>query len=327
MTELQSRFSLKQVIIIPLIITLLVGFIMTIICYASLNMIRNEQSEWYATPIWALVLFFALWAYSIRYYLILFKQYRFTERGFYFSNIFKKEFVSWATIREINIVVIGVEGFLYNYFLEDSSSIVEKSGRNIILFSKYYKNMPAIRRHLEFVQNQILLNKGIKEELPKKNVIQFDKNYRRQFSFIEFKGNFLLNSNGILISIFVLFSLLSLYLCVQSMNFFLFYFFMVFTLFFVFALGSQFYYFQFDGEYLKVRNHLFLFKSSKVKISDIRMAFVTANFKKSNSLRVVMNNFETKTFMAGSLKDKHWRELIQTLREHEIPLEENLFFE
>ena len=141
--NIQSKFSIKQVVVIPIVTTLFVCFLISIISFLSIKM-AHDGTPLYETPIWVVLVFGLLLFWSIPYYLKMFKQYVFLDNGFEVRNVFGKEFHSWNNVKKVSIIENRFEKFLWQYLEEDALSIYLKNGEVIELFSKYYKNTPVL---------------------------------------------------------------------------------------------------------------------------------------------------------------------------------------
>jgi hypothetical protein len=95
-----------------------------------------------------------------------------------------------------------------------------------------------------------------------------------------------------------------------------------------FAFGIQLFYFEISDECLGIRNHLFFWYKKIYRLEDIQGAILESPFRRSYSLRIKTNNFESNTYGAGSLRRDDWKALARKLRSlsihfrSEIPLDD-----
>jgi hypothetical protein len=91
--------------------------------------------------------------------------------------------------------------------------------------------------------------------------------------------------------------------------------------------GYQLHNFRLNEKLLVVRNHVWLWRNDIYKIEDLREIVFEEPHKMSTSLRVITNNYETKLYPAGSIKNKSWRRLCRRLTELGIPVRNEAYFE
>lgn len=92
-----------------------------------------------------------------------------------------------------------------------------------------------------------------------------------------------------------------------------------FALFYTAVAGGQLFYFQLDGDRLVVRNHIFRWYQRQYSPEEIGNVSFERRPKSSNVLRILTKDFKSRTFGAGTLWEKHWRELREALEARNIP--------
>jgi|GEM_PF-682689 len=136
-----------------------------------------------------------------------------------------------------------------------------------------------------------------------------------------YKGNPLLSFQGIL-----LWSLVVFFLCIGVLDFKWHHhrdvFAMVISLsiFAFILLSTQMHYFAIKGECLIIKNYNFLWVKRVYDLKDIREVVFEPGKSRlaTNTLRIIMNDFTSKTYPAGTLRDKKWMQLKEDLEKQGI---------
>lgn len=76
-----------------------------------------------------------------------------------------------------------------------------------------------------------------------------------------------------------------------------------------FGLGLQMNYFLISGQDLIVKNHYFFWFTKIYKIENIIAVNFENPYRRSEALKIVTNDFESKLYGAGSLREKDWKAL------------------
>ncbi len=314
--NLQSKFSIKHVIIEPIVIVILVSILGTIVVFVALNMME-EGTSFYKTPIWVLPLFLLLLFSSFRYYSKIFRRYTFFDRGFEVRNIYGKKFHSWSSVKELSIIQSRYEKILWQYMNEDALCIQLEDGNILELFSKYYRNMPEIRQLLSSKNNLVITdayddyNEEVKK-FPKKSTI---------------KGIFTSNIEGLtIVGILFIYTIITLmrWSSITPFGYVIIFMFPIIMLFF---FGFLFYYFQLDQNYLIIRNQIFFHVKHRVELNNIRVIYFEQKFRKGPSIRIIDKNYNVKSFQSVSLREKHWKLLISNLKNQNIKVVDNLYYD
>ena len=314
--SIQTKFSIKQVIVSPIVLVIIVCFLCSIITFASIETTK-DGTPLYKTPIWTIIPFILMLIWTVRYYLKTFKRYIFLDRGFEIKTIFGKEFYPWKTVKQISIIENNYQKILWQYIEEDSLSIYLKNGKSIELYSMYYKNMPEIRRYFNSKDGLSVINSYTKD------VNRISKPFIKS----NYKGSFIFSFNGI-ISIFLI-SLSGLMLLNQwpSIKPIGFIFLIGLPLLIVSVFGFQSYYFKLNQKYLVVKNHIFLHVNHKIDLEKVKVIYFEQKFKKEPSIRIITDDYSIVSFQGATLKNKQWKSLILNLKEQDISIVDELFYE
>jgi hypothetical protein len=277
----------------------------------------KDGTSLYKTPIWTIILFVLMLIWTIRYYLKTFKQYTFFDRGFEIKTVFRKEFHSWKTIKEISIVKNSYEKILWQYMKEDVLSIYLKNEKVFELYSKYYKNMPQIRQHLSSKNNLNIFNSYIEKNNTPLSL----------FNKETYKGSFMFCLEGLLILFFVISFGLTLIAKWHSITLIGLFFMIGLPLFVVLVIGIKAYYFQLNQKYLIVKNHIFIHVKHKIDLEKVKVIYFEQKFKKEPSIKIIKDDYSMISFQSVSLKSKRWKSLIQNLKKRDISIVDELFYE
>jgi hypothetical protein len=83
---------------------------------------------------------------------------------------------------------------------------------------------------------------------------------------------------------------------------------------FFFALGSQLHYFLVSNRRIVVKNHFFPWFFKSYELNDIIAVNFEQPYRRSEALRITTKDFKSKSFGAGSLRQKHWNALRRKLK-------------
>ncbi|WP_452231090.1 hypothetical protein [Lacinutrix sp. MEBiC02404] len=316
MKIISSKFSIKQVVVFPIITSLFVVFLISIISFLSVEM-TIDGAPLYKTPIWCVLVFVLLLFWSIRHYLIVFKKYVFFEKGIEVKNVFGKEFYSWNDVKKVSIVKNRYEKILMQYLKEDTLTIHLKSGEVLELFSMYYKNMPSLRRYFKNKKDLKVTNSY--DDNTNESIKPFNKSV--------FKGSFMMSFNGGLMVFFIVLSSFMLWHSWSSMTFVGVLVLLAIPLISLFVFGFQSYYFVIDGKFLLVKNHVFLHSKIQINLDEVRLIGFEQKLKKEPSIKIIYKDYSITSFQSSSLKESQWISLIRLLKEHNVNVVDELFYE
>jgi hypothetical protein len=234
----------------------------------------------------------------------------FTTECITVKSLFKTKKYLWPTVADIFFSTKEYYSIfkLFGRGME-SSCIHFDNGEKVILWEEIYSNLPQVRQLIyekEKVKIRDEQSKATKSQLiPLGNKV--------------YAGNPLISSNTVLL-------LLPLVLVALSfseptmpitplLSFMLVLFFAAF-----FAVGTQMNYFIVNGENLIIKNHFFLWKEKTFNLNDINGFVFERQYRRSNALRILTKEFESKKFAAGSLRDKHWLSFKEDMTRLGIPV-------
>lgn len=154
MTKIKSKFSIVQVVLVPLLMMALTFGLSSMILIVSLKQI-NEGIPLSKTPFWAAFLMGPLGLYALYYYMNIFRTIQVDNYGITISNIFKTTSISWHDIKRIKLTGKELEKFLWIGMPLEALKIEMSNGEERIFFAKYDTNFPFILQSLQLVENQL----------------------------------------------------------------------------------------------------------------------------------------------------------------------------
>ncbi len=240
----------------------------------------------------------------------------------YFVNFywlfFRQRSISKDEIEKVEMT--GKKDFeiLFMVQPQEAASILLKDGSVIIIWDFYYRNMHQIRRALDsFMSPDFLSIKYDNQQ--KQEVLEItDLNNRLK----KYSGNPWTSLNTLMIVGMVIIPLVILW-PVYDFRF-------LAPLLLIFASclflfnGSQMYYFLFGDKHLIIKNHYWFWYSRIYKIENIRELVMESPYKRSNGLRIITKDYESKLYCAGSLRDKDWKYFKTHLKRLKIKLRNEL---
>lgn len=315
MTKIKSKFSIVQVVLVPLLMMALTIGLSSMILFVSWKQFI-EGTPFSKTPFWGAFIMGPLGIYAFYYYLKIFRSIELENRGITVANIFNSTFYSWNDIKRIKLTGKEPEKFLWISMPFEASCIYLMNGDKVVVFSKYYRNFPLILQGLQLVKKQIKTNQRPQlDEFSFKRLTSPDiKNFG---TFTKYDNNHFLSFNGIAIygfTAFMLYIVLSANRPIYPGGLF----FLGFSSIFWLGLGYQLHYFLLDNEYLIIKNHIWFLRTHKYRLSDINEIVFETPHKISTSMRVNTKDFQSRLYPAGSLRNSTWNLLMEELRKQKI---------
>lgn len=174
-------------------------------------------------------------------------------------------------------------------------------GKVLVVWGDMYRNMNEIRQFVtQKLNDKMHFLKPVNERHLKNLFI--DKRY---------SGNVLTSLNTLTIIGMMIFFFVSLKMRNGKELLLLIPFFFILILYL--ALGTQMNFFEISFDKLIIRNHYFPWKKNEYNLADIEEVSLESPYRRSNSLRIITYQFQSKLYGAGSLRDRTWRELLDDL--------------
>lgn len=315
MTKIKSKFSIVQVLLVPLLMMALTIGLSSMILFVSFKEM-NEGTPLSKTPFWAAFIMGPLGLYAFYYYLNIFRTVQIDDHGITVSNIFKSTNYQWIDIKRIKLTGKELEKFLWIGMPFEALKIEMNNGDKKIFFSKYYRNFPLILQSLQLIKKQLS-----KSQNPQLDGFKYKRlsypNIRNFGTMTKYDNNHLLSFNGIAIYGFTVF-MGYLVLTADRPLYPGGLFFLGLTSIFWLGLGYQLHYFLLDNEYLVIKNHIWFLRTHKYQLTDINEIVFETPHKISTSMRINTKDFHTTLYPAGSLKNSTWNHLMEELKKQKV---------
>lgn len=231
--------------------------------------------------------------------------------------LYKKAFIIKVYENQIQINRLGQKKIISKSDIEKidlfkRANFYNLVGVNSVTTVIYLKNNEIIIVPEALYRNYFEVKKSIFENFALE-IVSYNENplYKKTDSNIEkkiFSGNPLLSTNTVVL---ILFSLCLIYLDfffrgskIQVKGYSL-----VAILTYYLGTSTQMFYFIIEKELLIIKNHYLPWYKRVVSIESIKIVSFDAPHRRSYALRVITNDFKSKTYSAGSLSNKKWTEL------------------
>ena len=313
--KISSKLSILPTIIIILISVVLFGGIGIMLLLRFFDKLETEDKITWANLIFPfLILVFII--YSIRYIIINFPKIIIDKSGISFYTYFKKEFYNWNEIENIEITGKQNLSFLFSTIPIEATTLNLKSGKQKYIWADNYSNISEIRILLDRAEKLLSDNKTEINSLDFK-IIKTVKilNPLNSKNKIEFNGNHFLSANGLLFYGFIAFVLFMFFQNPTRMiNDYK-------ALLFLITVGTvmcgifsfKMHYFIVTEKYIIVKNSIWFWYNKIYEIENVKELVIESPHKQSTSLRIITNDFQSKMYQAGSLRDKTWTKMKEYL--------------
>jgi hypothetical protein len=289
-----------------------IGIMLILRFYEKLN---DENDFTWSNIIFPFFIFLFVF-YTIYYLLTNFPKITVDKIGIKFSIFLKTEFYHWNEIEKIKITGKEYLTFLISSMPMEATTINLKNGNKKIIWADNYINTSELRVIFERAEKIITENKSEMNSLDFK--INNTKNITKESDFrneTEFNGNHILSVNGIMFYGFMIFVLFMIFQkpneIVEKID----------KIFFISIIGLilcslfsyQMNYFIVTDKLIIVKNTIWFWINKVYLIEDIKEIVIEQPHKSSISLRIITNDFSSKIYKAGSLRDKTWTKLKENL--------------
>jgi hypothetical protein len=193
-------------------------------------------------------------------------------------------------------------------------TIRTREEKEFVFYDLYYWNMPEMRACLQDWYRG-MATPGYFKERPVVSVSEPET----------FAGNFVFSQNGIFFFVFVALAVWTgnavlplamrggaplLGIC----------FLWLFFGFMLVMFARELHYFRLEGDELQVRNHIWFWYKKSYPLNEIAAIVFESPYKRSNSLRIRTRDLGSRGYGAGSLRQRHWRALYETLKTLHVPV-------
>lgn len=222
----------------------------------------------------------------------------FDEHNIKIKHLFKSYEYSWDQVS--NVFLSKKEFYSVLFILGqtlEGMKLIFTDGRALVVWGDMYSNMNEMRALVTHKLNDRL-----------HFLVKKEKSLNYLFIEKKYSGNALLSFNTLLIIGMIIFFLIKLngfhgkeWLLVLPI---------AFILILYIAFGTQMNFFEINSDELIVKNHYFPWKKISYNVNDIEQVSTETPYRRSKGLRIITNDFQSKFFGAGSLRDAKWRELL-----------------
>ncbi len=217
--------------------------------------------------------------------------------------LFNEKIYSWSSI--VDIYLSRKE----NYMLQrmEATSIIFDNGEKLNIWQDVYSNCEEMRSYIS--------KKSFgKIRDPRPNIIS---NNLRAITRRRYSGNVYTSFNTLLLVGLTIFIGISIKGKTKSEGLLIIP--IGFILLLFFGVGSQMNYFLIDEGFLFIKNHYFPWINKQIRLEDIVEVDIETPNKRSTGLRIITKDFNSKLYGAGSLRNKHWEDLLGDLKLIGIP--------
>jgi hypothetical protein len=194
--------------------------------------------------------------------------------------------------------------------------IISTPGKKYFLPDKYFGSKAVLKQRLNYFcsSNKISLIEPVKKETKLKMIPAIAGEDK-------FSGNYLTSFNGIFLFVMIGFFCMIAKKNTQHAGYYFILFFIV-VWYLIFSIAAN--YFVISGDIFLVRNHLLFWKKKAYDINSIRQVVFGRTRNSSYSLEIILEDYNSKQYYAGSLRDADWRALKNRLEESGIPVTSDL---
>ncbi|WP_366187311.1 hypothetical protein [Flavobacterium ovatum] len=241
-------------------------------------------------------------------------------------------YIKYAPAIVLNKKGISIKNKFYNWNEISSSQLTAKSGTvfnsgecTILIF----KDQSFVEIYDDFYSNAIEMKIFIEEVLSEKNEtipVQLAEIEIDLEIFTLYKGNPILCFTGF--SMWSLILLIPLLVMLKNNTIYVnpLVIFNPLTIFWFIFHARMMDYFEISENFIIVKNHYFFWKKKTIRIDEIREVQLFRPYKRSNTLRILFNDFSTQNYMAASLRTATWKELKMNLDHKNISVRNEIFF-
>ena len=216
----------------------------------------------------------------------------------------KNKFYNWNEISSFQLT--AKTGTVFNS--GECTILIFKDKTFIEIYDDFYANAIEIKIFIE----EILSEKN--ETIPKQlAAIDIDLE-----TFTLYKGNPILCFTGFSMWVLILFIPLFVMLKNNTISVSPLLIFNPLTIFWFIFHARMMDYFEISDNFIIIKNHYFSWKKKTIRMDEIREVHLFRPYKRSNTLRIIFNDFSTKNCMAASLRTATWLRVKQHLEQNKI---------
>lgn len=197
-------------------------------------------------------------------------------------------------------------------YLMEAATLRFKDGQTRYIFDDLYENAWEFKSFLK----QVVIDDNT--PLTHLEVSRVEKLELNVESFRNYKGHQLLSYRGLLLwgvlsfCVFILLAGLIPWSTWYSITI------ISFLLFWFLVNSWLMHYFRMSQHYLVVKSHIYFWKTQAFRLKDIQEIVFESQVKMPNILRVITKDFKSRSYPAGTLRNKTWLELKEALERQGI---------
>lgn len=321
-SEIEGKINLRQALLYIVFGFLFFGFIGALLFFRGITNFNNGNSFLKTVlPVSIFPLIASL--YSLFFFFKNFPGINISSEGIEFRGVLKSIFYSWSEVKEIKLTEKVPMKFFFISAPKEATLFILNDNSTKRIWADNYSNMPLLRRGLREINRYLSNRQPVPIDFFDEQRLQVAKNseeFEDELYFEQYKGNAWVSINTLLLIgwlVFVIFAVS------KAPDVFLKSGGAIFSLSFsiIVLLGLavyQLHFFVLTNKRIIVKNHMWPWYAKEYPLAEIEEVVLESPPKLSYSLRIIDNEFNSKIFPAGSLKDETWKRLLNELKKKNI---------
>lgn len=203
----------------------------------------------------------------------------------------------------------------------ECATLIFKDNKTLKIYDDFYSNSAELKCYIQ----QIVIEK--KEKTEKTN-IEIDSFDLSQETYTAYKGNPIFPFTGIIMWGFIfVFTILPVINSKGNFSFKAYSFLCLLTLSIVLLYSRMYYYFKISKKYIVIKNYYFFWKKDVFSISNIHEIVYKRHNRHSKKVILITNDFKSKSYLVGSLRDKTLLNMKKDLKSKNISVRDECFYE
>ncbi len=223
----------------------------------------------------------------------------------------KNKYYDWSEISSFKLTGKGSPIFNSG----ECTTLIFKDKTRLEIYDDFYANVIEMKIFIEEIFSEN------KETI----AVPVDAIDINQEKFVTYKGHPIFSFRGIYLWSIILFIPLIVMLKKNSIFVKPLLIFNPISIFWFIINARMMHYFEISNNFIVIKNHYFFWKKKIYQLNEIREIVLFRPHKKPNTIRIVFNDFSTKKYMAGSLKDTTWLELIYDLEQKNVCIRDECY--
>ena len=267
--------------------------------------------------------------FALTYFLRIFPTVTITTEKIVLRSPFRRQEIKFKDIQSIGLMRKSPMTFLFITMPVESTSIMTKDFKEVIIWDDFYQNIHRVKYILEKIKEQIKAKQNDFTSLVSilKEKKSTNKIYDNRFEqHLEFKGIWVINYRGLMCWGMIGFFIIMIGIK-GNPNTGSIYFLSGISTFWYFVFGYQFFYYKLSDSYLTIKNHLWPWVNRNYKLTDIKEVIFEAPGKLPNSIKVRTTDYRIRLYPGASLREKTFKEFEKELTRRGIDVRNELLIE